>query len=70
MPPRPRVVEVCNLKAGWQNGSGYAVDIEPEWVEKVVQALEAAGLGTPSIYPTPDGEVQLEWPDGREMVVR
>jgi len=68
---RQRIRDVCSLKAGWfDQGSGEAVDVDPQFVERVVRALEFAGHGTPGIYATLDGEVQLEWPDGREIVVR
>lgn len=66
---RPQIAEVCALKAGWLDGNGEAVYVDPVYVEQVVRAFEAAGHGTPSIIPTEEGSVQLEWHDGREVVV-
>lgn len=66
---RPRIAHVCATKAGWLDGEGEAVSVDPAYVERVVRVFEAAGHGTPSIYPTEMGEVGLEWPDGREVIV-
>jgi hypothetical protein len=67
---RERIAEVCALKAGWLDGDGEAVYVDPVFVEQVVRAFEAAGMGTPCIYPREGGEVALEWPhDGREVTV-
>lgn len=64
-----RINEVCSLEAGWLDGEGEAVDVNPAWVEQVVIALMNAGLSKPAIFPTSDGYVQLEWDDGRTVIV-
>lgn len=64
-----RIKEVCSLKAGWLNGEGEAVHVNPTWVEFVVNALRHAGMKTPTIFATPEGYVQLEWSDGKTLVI-
>lgn len=69
MEVRKRIAEVCDLKSGWLNGQGEAIWVNPVFAESVARALEAAGLSGFSIYPSCDGEVIFEWPDGREIAI-
>ena len=66
---RERIQHVCAMKAGWLDGGGEDIYVDPVFVEQVVRAFEAAGMGTPAIFPREDGEVGLEWQDGREVQV-
>lgn len=66
---RPLIEEVCALKAGWLDGEGSAIYVDPVYVEQVVRAFETAGHGTPAIFPREEGYVGLEWPDGREVTI-
>lgn len=64
-----RIAEVCSLKDGWLDGSGAAIDVDPTWVQFVVNSLMTMGMTQPGIFPTPEGYVQLEWDDGKEIIV-
>lgn len=57
-----RVQELANLEAGWLDGIGGQV-LEPtvETLEEVLIAAFDAGLERPGIFPTPSGELRLEW---------
>jgi len=66
---RERIRYVCSFKKGWLEGDGEDIDIDPVFVEQVVRAFEAAGMGTPSIFPIEEGHVGLEWRDGREIEI-
>jgi len=69
MNARDRINELCALKAGWLDGHGEAVELDPEYVAKVVKAIVEmhAGPAPVGIYPTPEGYIQLEWIEGKEM---
>ncbi len=57
------------LESGWLDGQGEAV--EPGALElcmRVVDGLEAAGLASPRVYPTPEGGLSLEWSEGTREV--
>lgn len=59
-----RLDEIAALKEGWYNGQGLSFDrnqllrLEGH-LELLAQKIES----TTYIFPTPDGKLQLEWPD-------
>jgi len=58
---KDRIDELCALKAGWLNGHGEAVELEPEYVMRIVKAMVDMTQSQIGIFPTPDGCLQLEW---------
>lgn len=60
---KQRIKEVCSTKAGWLDGDGDAVEADPAIIFIIVKALIDSGFDSPDIYPTHDGNIQLEWPD-------
>lgn len=67
-----RIREVCSLRRGWLNAPGDPgpdIDIDPEQVIRVVDALIAQGFPCPAICPTPEGLVELEWSDGLSLEI-
>lgn len=57
-----RLDELAALPDGWLDGFGRR--IEPPMVDQARQllaALSARQIADPSIYPTPNGGIQLEW---------
>lgn len=65
MKKEDKIREICSYKAGWLNGYGEAVYVNPEWAIKVYNALIAAGFKDPSIFPSEEGNLAFEWKDGR-----
>lgn len=58
-----QIESLRNLKPGWLNGSGEAIPRPGlDWVEGVLHRLIASGpVPIPYIYPTEDGNIQVEW---------
>lgn len=52
------------LEAGWFEGDGDAYDPAGlDWARALLEAVaEAFELPTPFVYPTPEGEIRVEWP--------
>ena len=50
------------LKDGWLDGDGVALDHEGlKWLEKAFVDNYPDNLPLPYTYPTPDGDIQMEW---------
>lgn len=69
-----RVRHVCALEKGWYDkrdgyDGGASIDINPEQVLRVIRALMAQGFDQPTVNPTPEGLVELEWRDGLSLEV-
>jgi len=64
-----RIEEVCAIEGGWHNGCGESVGCRPEDVLEAARALCAIGREDFSIFPTIDGQVQLECEDGFDIIV-
>lgn len=53
--------KLLNLKDGWLDGDGLAPDKEGlEWLITLLETYPS-DMSTFYIYPTPSGDVQLEW---------
>lgn len=63
-----RVKEMKSLPVGWCDGRGAPFSAEAvAWLENLLTALvDDHLLPTPSVFPTPEGELQMEWnwPEG------
>lgn len=67
-----RIREICSLRRGWlgePNNPGPDIDIDPEQVIGVVDALMAQGYPCPIIVPTAEGLIELEWPNGLSIEI-
>lgn len=58
-----RLGELAALRCGWLDGAGHSVD--PAAIETAkALLLRLVGQDRPGVFPTPEGGIQLEWPDG------
>ncbi|GAA1063529.1 hypothetical protein [Streptomyces asiaticus] len=58
-----RLVELHDLESGWLDGVGAQVDRKVlREVESLLLEFLDTGVRRPYIYPTEEGDVQLEWP--------
>lgn len=58
-----RIDELAALEKGWLDGDGE--EIRPETVvfaKEICTALYRSGAHDFSIFPTPEGNIQFEWP--------
>ena len=61
-----QIDELRAMKDGWYEGEGFAPSREGlEWLDAVFPREYDRNLPLPRIYPTFDGDVQLEWMVGR-----
>lgn len=58
-----RLNELAALKPGWLDGEGPALSPTVLATAAVVAESTAQWAGNTSVYPTPDGGVQIEWSD-------
>ena len=64
-----RVAELSQLRDGWLNGEGLALQPEGlQWLSDAFELNYDYELPLPHLYPTPEGGVQAEWMFGREDV--
>lgn len=60
-----RLAELSDLQSGWLDGEG--AEISPSVISlagTVQAALADRGVGSPAIFPTPDGGILFEWARG------
>lgn len=64
IPVDEQISALGTLAPGWLDGEGEAyAEADLGWTKQLVEGVLAAfSLPTPYVYPTPDGEVRLEWP--------
>ena len=61
-----RLDELLQLKRGWFDGKGEAYDPNDlAWIEEIMTLYYPDELPSPYIYPTPEGNLLLEWEDER-----
>ncbi len=61
-----RLDELRLLKRGWLDGKGEALDRDAlAWLEEMMTLYYPDELPSPYIYPTPEGNLLLEWEDER-----
>jgi len=57
-----RLEEFSILKDGWLNGEGISFDSDSlNWISDKFEDDYDPELPTPSIFPTPEGNIQMEW---------
>ena len=60
--PMVMLDNILNLKPGWYDGEGTAFDKNDiEWLRQSFKKYYLWYLPDPVIYPTVDGQVQIEW---------
>jgi len=67
-PTASRLVELLRLDEGWLDGEGLRPDLLAlEFARDLVEACGELGLPDPSIYPRPDGGLQVQWIDESDV---
>lgn len=57
-----RLTEFASLRSGWDEGGGSQISsVALDASQKFLQSVEAAGVESPGVFPTPDGGVLIEW---------
>jgi hypothetical protein len=58
-----RLEELKSIKVGWLDGTGEKPGTEGiDWIGHFFENIAPAGTWLPSLYPTPEGGIQAEWP--------
>lgn len=57
-----RLEDLSHLRKGWFNGEGEALNSSAvQWFSQLFDQNYDSSLDLPYVYPTPDGNIQLEW---------
>ena len=60
-----RLEELAALKPGWLDGEGLAVSKDAlRTAESFLFHVLDAQISRPGVFPTPEGGIQMEWPNG------
>ena len=56
------IIHLSNLKNGWCNGFGFTPRLKDlEWLSEKLQLLNPKAILKMKLYPTPEGNIQIEW---------
>lgn len=59
---KSRLKEISKLRDGWLNGHGKALQVtELNWLATRIATHFVEDSSQPFIYPTPEGNIRLEW---------